>query len=183
LGHDRIKALLEEMDLLRQEDDQARSADISTLSDDLKAESVARSFMSDAGMNFDNREHIIVFLNLIAAHLLIGRKDGHYPYDKFVTLTIAYGRLQKRQHHSQAASRTTLNSIATNMHKTDLKLNGLEPNTVRMALERAIDTALAGNPKLAKGPDGKYVSLTEDQIKKLNEMIPALRELRSAPER
>lgn len=170
----RVKKLFEEMALLRSEDELDRARDILQLCSHPNAEPTARSFMADAGMSLDNREDIVAFLCLIAAHLLIDSRFGRYPYDKWTTLKKAYARIEKRPVGSAEASRLTLNRVAHRMHEQDELLRDLEPGTVRKALERAIKDALAGKTNLVKDANGKAIDLVESQKAELHGMLPGL---------
>ena len=170
---DRIKWLLKDFELLRDDNEYFRQADLEYVLALPGSELVARQFMADAGYDLDDKRHVIRFLILLASHVYLDPRK--FPYDKFTLLMMAYERLQSR---ASSSSHVTVNSIAAGMQQRDVQLRGWKPDTVRQALGRAIDALIEGELNLAEDSLGKPAPLNETQQEQLRQVSASLASLR-----
>jgi hypothetical protein len=165
---DRAQDLLNEMIKLREQKEKFGAVDLSSIKDWKLAERVARSLLSDAGLDISNKRHVQLFLVMVAAHLHLsfepGTRSKKIPIDNFTLLNMACASFQAGECETAAA-------ISRKMHE-DADLNEIKFNTLRMQVRRIVIQAVDGT-----------LNLRGVQATKLAALMPTLKKIRTAGSR
>lgn len=162
MAKDRAQDLLNEMAKLREHREKFGSVDLSRIKDWKLAERVARSLLSDAGLELSKKRHVQAFLVMVAAHLHLKFESGT-PSKK---LPIDNLTLMKRACASfKTGERETTAAISRKLHESP-DLNQCELNAVRTQLWRIVVQGVEGQ---------KIRGITTDELAAL---MPTLRKIK-----
>lgn len=133
------KDLLREMALMKEQRARDGHVDLSRVRQNPYREPIARSLMNDAGLDYDNKEHVVTMLNLVAMHL-----HGEFPkgaprrfvVDDFELLHAA--SLNANDNHARKTD------LLKSLRGQDPRLASVDLPALKQQFDRVLSKAIAG---------------------------------------